>query len=175
MTSKRGFNALRISRRSVSSSSTTGTTSTTEIGRSSQTSLSRTVNLSCSRSAEPPVLPQALMNDGLGRKTGSKFHVIANPIVSLDGERATSDVTWTTVMRTPEGRLTFGMFVRHRDVLTNESGRRKFLRREGKLDVPAVFPNVLLNGKVAPGAAIPGASPILTFALQRVEPEADIA
>ena len=52
---------------------------------------------------------EALMTRGLANTRGLTFHVIANPIVTLDGERADSDVTWAMIMRTPEDRPVLAM------------------------------------------------------------------
>ena len=87
------------------------------------------------------------MLTGLGTTKRSTFHIIANPIVNLDGDEATSDVTWAMVMATEDGRPALGMFGRHRDRLIREEGRWKFLRREGVLDLPTVFPSGLESSR----------------------------
>lgn len=99
--------------------------------------------------AKGPAAIQAMMEKVLGGKAGASYHVIANPIITFDESsggtsgpnRATTDVTWVVVSRDPEGKAQVPMLGRHKDVVTRENGRWKFLRREGHIDIPSKYEN----------------------------------
>jgi uncharacterized protein (TIGR02246 family) len=80
-----------------------------------------------------------LMTKVRARAAGPSFHLITNPIVRLDGDRATSEVLWTVIRPDGNGRLQVAMFGRHHDDLVRERGRWRFLRRRGQIDVPATY------------------------------------
>jgi hypothetical protein len=82
---------------------------------------------------------EALMTRTLGGRVGGSFHVISNPIIELDGDRATSDVMWTVVTRGTDDAAALGMIGRHKDELVRENGRWKFLRRRGFVDIPRAY------------------------------------
>lgn len=79
----------------------------------------------------------ALMARTLAGREGSSYHVIANPIIRLDGDRATTDVSWLVVTPTDAGGMAVSMFGRHKDVVVRRGTEWRFLRREGHLDLPA--------------------------------------
>ena len=91
------------------------------------------------RAAGPEAI-RSLLEQGLTSERGRVFHLIANPIVSLTGNRATSDVSWVMIGRLEDGRPTLAMFGRHRDELIKSGEAWKFLRREGVLEKPAAMP-----------------------------------
>lgn len=71
---------------------------------------------------------------------GNSWHLITNPMIRLDGERATAEVMWTVIFREEDGSPGVRMMGRHRDVLARRDGRWRFLRREGLIDVPSSYP-----------------------------------
>ena len=87
---------------------------------------------------------RAEIRDLMGRATaasaGHSWHLITNPIIELDGDRATAEVMWTVVRRGEDGSAVLGMLGRHRDVLVRRDGGWQFQRREGHIDVPARYP-----------------------------------
>jgi uncharacterized protein (TIGR02246 family) len=74
---------------------------------------------------------------------GGTYHLVTNPRITLDGDRATSEVMWSVVSRGTDGNAVLSMLGRHRDVLVREGGRWVFLRREGHIDVPSRYPGGL--------------------------------
>jgi uncharacterized protein (TIGR02246 family) len=71
--------------------------------------------------------------------TTPSFHLVTNPIVRLDGDRATSEVLWTVIRPDADGRLQVAMFGRHHDTLVRERGRWRIQSRRGHIDVPSTF------------------------------------
>lgn len=84
-----------------------------------------------------PTAIQALMEKTLGGRSGSSYHLIANPIIHLEGDRATTDVTWAVVTRDSEGKPTISGYGRHKDVVVRDGNAWKFKRREGHVDIPS--------------------------------------
>ncbi|HEX4245111.1 MAG TPA: nuclear transport factor 2 family protein [Acidimicrobiales bacterium] len=89
--------------------------------------------------AKGPAAIEALMRRTLEGAQGSSFHIVSNPIIDLHGDRATSEVMWTVVARDKQDSAAVTMLGRHRDTLTREGGRWRFLRREGFIDVPSRY------------------------------------
>jgi ketosteroid isomerase-like protein len=83
---------------------------------------------------------EAVMARTFGPGVGSLVHVITNPVIDLDGDRATSDVMWTVVSRGPDGNPVLSMLGRHRDDLIREGGRWRFQKRRGLIDIPSALP-----------------------------------
>lgn len=81
-----------------------------------------------------------LMGRATAASAGRSWHLITNPIIQLDGDRATAEVMWTVVVRGEDGRAVLSMLGRHRDVLVRGEGRWWFQRREGHIDVPSRYP-----------------------------------
>jgi uncharacterized protein (TIGR02246 family) len=77
------------------------------------------------------------MQAGMG---GRSYHLVANPIINLDGDRATSDVMWAVIVPDDDGKARLSMSGRHKDELIREDGRWRFLKRRGYVDVPSVYP-----------------------------------
>jgi len=89
--------------------------------------------------ATGPEAIEALMRATLEGRSGSSFHVITNPIIHLDGDRATTEVMWTVVSRGEDDQTTVSMLGRHRDTLVRQRGQWKFLRRQGFIDIPSRY------------------------------------
>lgn len=89
--------------------------------------------------AKGPAAIEALMEKTLGGRAGSSYHLVANPVIELDGDRATSEVTWAVIARGKDGQPVLPMVGRHVDVLVREGGTWKFLRREGHVDIPSQY------------------------------------
>jgi uncharacterized protein (TIGR02246 family) len=90
--------------------------------------------------ATGPQAITALMTKTLAGRQGRSYHVICNPIVHVDGDRATTDVTWVVVTRAESGAPALTMLGRHRDIVVRQRGEWKFARREGHVDLPARYP-----------------------------------
>jgi uncharacterized protein (TIGR02246 family) len=82
----------------------------------------------------------ALMTKVKERAATASFHLVTNPVVRLDGDRATGEVLWTVIKPDASGNLEVAMFGRHVDELVRERGRWKIAKRRGRIDVPAVVP-----------------------------------
>jgi ketosteroid isomerase-like protein len=83
---------------------------------------------------------KALMEKTTGRNAGASFHLIGNPQVSLDGDRASSRVAWAVVAGNESGQPYLSLFGHHKDQLIRQDGRWYFLRRAGYVDIPAAMP-----------------------------------
>lgn len=88
--------------------------------------------------ASGPAAIQALMEKTLTGR-GNSFHIVSNPIIHLDGDRATSEVMWAVIVRDDNGKPALPMLGRHKDVLTRQRGEWRFLRREGHIDIPSRY------------------------------------
>jgi uncharacterized protein (TIGR02246 family) len=81
-----------------------------------------------------------LMTKVRERARTPSFHLITNPVIHLDGDRATAEVLWTVIRPDADGKLEVAMFGRHQDDLVRERGRWRFQKRRGRVDVPAALP-----------------------------------
>jgi ketosteroid isomerase-like protein len=91
--------------------------------------------------AKGPDQIRALMEGTMGPGPAQSFHVISSPVVTLDGDRAHSQVMWTVIQREGSGRPQVGMIGHHQDELVKVDGRWKFLRRAGFVDIPSAYPD----------------------------------
>jgi uncharacterized protein (TIGR02246 family) len=82
----------------------------------------------------------ALMTKVKERAQTASFHLVTNPVIRLDGDRATGEVLWTVIKPDAAGKLEVAMFGRHVDELVRERGRWRILKRRGRIDVPAAVP-----------------------------------
>jgi len=83
---------------------------------------------------------KALMQRVMGAMASSNYHLVTNPTITLDGDRAHSTVMWSVVDSGPAGAPALTMLGRHVDVLVREDGRWKFEQRKGYIDLPKQFP-----------------------------------
>lgn len=81
-----------------------------------------------------------LMEKVLKGGVGSSYHLIGNPIVRLDGDTATSEVTWAVVARGGDGQPRLTMLGRHVDRLVREEGSWRIAERRGVIDLPSKLP-----------------------------------
>jgi|HubBroStandDraft_4_1064222.scaffolds.fasta_scaffold255025_2 hypothetical protein len=63
-------------------------------------------------------------------------HLVANPRIELDGDRATGEVTWTVIARNGAGEASTTSHGRHLDDYVREDGRWRFQKRRGFRDIP---------------------------------------
>jgi hypothetical protein len=90
-------------------------------------------------SAVGPAAIQAMLEESLpgnppapGETT---WHLMANPVVDLDGDRASARVMWVLLRRDAGDRPGIAVTGHYEDVLACEDGRWKFKRREAFVDV----------------------------------------
>jgi len=83
---------------------------------------------------------ESAARDQLGfHPSGESFdvvHVVANPRIELDGDRATGEVTWTVVSRTASGEAAVTSIGRHLDDYVREDGHWRIQKRRGFRDIP---------------------------------------
>lgn len=79
-----------------------------------------------------------MLGGALGAERGEDFHLVANPIVEVDGDRATADLTWVYVVRGEGDRPVVRMIGHYHDVLRREAGEWKFELRDATSDIPIV-------------------------------------
>jgi uncharacterized protein (TIGR02246 family) len=82
---------------------------------------------------------EELMTRTLAGRAGESYHLITSPTVHLDGDRATSEVMWTVVVRGADGRPSVTMTGRHRDDLVRTGDGWRFQRRRGFVDIPSAM------------------------------------
>ena len=63
------------------------------------------------------------------------WHVMANPAIDVDGERATSRVLWVLLRRDAGDEPGIAVTGHYEDVLAREHGRWKFKRRAAFVDI----------------------------------------
>jgi ketosteroid isomerase-like protein len=83
---------------------------------------------------------KAAIEEALGGRAGTSYHIISSPAVELDGDTATSEVMWSVVEPAPDGKGRLTMVGRHLDDLVRENGRWHIKRRRGVVDLPPVMP-----------------------------------
>jgi uncharacterized protein (TIGR02246 family) len=88
--------------------------------------------------AEIQALVEGMLGNLLTDERGNDFHLVINPSVRIDGDRATAEVTWAYVVRGEDDQPVLAKLGHYDDVLTREDGRWRFLRRCAPTDIPAV-------------------------------------
>jgi uncharacterized protein (TIGR02246 family) len=74
----------------------------------------------------------------LTETTGDDIHVVVNPSIEPDGDRARARSTWIYIIRTAEDQPDLCKVGHYDDTLVREDGRWRFERREAPTDMPAV-------------------------------------
>jgi uncharacterized protein (TIGR02246 family) len=69
---------------------------------------------------------------------GDDVHIVANPVIDLDGDRATADSMWIYIVRGEGDVPVLSKIGSYHDVFTREDGRWRFLRREAPTVIPAL-------------------------------------
>jgi uncharacterized protein (TIGR02246 family) len=81
---------------------------------------------------------RALLDRRLGPREGPRkqaFHLVGNPTIEVDGERATSTVIWAYVTHDEDGFPLILQLGHYRDELAREDGRWRFRRRDISRDL----------------------------------------
>jgi uncharacterized protein (TIGR02246 family) len=82
---------------------------------------------------------RALLEERLGstadRLRPVAFHLIASPVVEVDGDSATSTVIWAYITHDDDGFPLLLQLGHYRDELAREAGRWRFRRREISRDL----------------------------------------
>lgn len=92
--------------------------------------------------AEGPAAIKELV-DGMGgnlltEQVGTDFHVIANHLIDLDGDRARGSLTWLYLIIGDDGAPQLSKVGHYVDEYVRENGRWRFARREAPTDIPVV-------------------------------------
>jgi 3-phenylpropionate/cinnamic acid dioxygenase small subunit len=66
----------------------------------------------------------------------TSWHIVSNPTIDLDGDRATAQVTWALIRRGEGDVPTVALLGHYDDVLARENGRWLFKRRQAHIDIP---------------------------------------
>jgi uncharacterized protein (TIGR02246 family) len=69
---------------------------------------------------------------------GDDVHIVANPTIEVDGDRATADSMWLYVVRGEGDQPVLSKIGGYHDVFTREDGHWRFLRREAPTIIPAI-------------------------------------
>ena len=83
---------------------------------------------------------KALMQRTMQGMDDSGFHLVTNPSITLDGDRASSTVMWTVINTGADGAPLVTMMGRHVDELVRTPEGWRFQRRKGLIDVPKAYP-----------------------------------
>lgn len=91
--------------------------------------------------AKGPKAIQTLVDGMLGtlltQEPGDDLHVVVNPAIVVDGDRASARSTWIYVVRGDGGDPVLCKVGHYDDELVREDGRWKFARRHAPIDMPA--------------------------------------
>src|SRR2546421_149104 len=68
---------------------------------------------------------------------GDDVHVVVNPDISVDGDRATARSTWIYIVRDPDGGPNLCKVGHYDDELVREDGAWRFARRSAPMDMTA--------------------------------------
>jgi hypothetical protein len=89
--------------------------------------------------AKGPAAITAMMAQACAADVGHTRHLIANPRISLDGDLASGLDTWIVYVSDGKELPRVTMVGHHRDRFIREDGEWKFLRREGRIELPGRF------------------------------------
>jgi ketosteroid isomerase-like protein len=76
---------------------------------------------------------------GMAIEPGADYHLVANPDIHVDGDRATATSTWVFITRDPDDRPQVALMGHYDDVLVRTGAGWRFQRREAYCDVPAEY------------------------------------
>jgi uncharacterized protein (TIGR02246 family) len=68
---------------------------------------------------------------------GDDLHIVVNPDISVEGDRATARSTWIYVVRGADGEPSLCKVGHYDDELVREDGEWRFARRFAPMDMPA--------------------------------------
>jgi uncharacterized protein (TIGR02246 family) len=88
--------------------------------------------------AEIQALVEGMLGNLLTAERGDDFHVVANPSLTVDGDRARSELVWLYIVRGEGDSPVLAKYGHYEDELVREDGRWRFLRRQAPTDIPAV-------------------------------------
>ena len=89
--------------------------------------------------AKGPAAIEALLDEKLEvypDDASRTYHLITNPTIEVNGDRATAESTWCFITRDESDRAVVALLGHYRDVLTREDGGWKFLARRVFTDIP---------------------------------------
>lgn len=66
----------------------------------------------------------------------TSWHIVSNPMIDLDGDRATASTTWALIRRAEGDTPSLVLLGHYDDVLERERGRWRFKSRRASLDIP---------------------------------------
>ena len=66
----------------------------------------------------------------------TSWHIVSNPLIDLDGDRATASTTWALIRRGEGDAPALVLLGHYDDVLEREGGRWRFKRRRASIDIP---------------------------------------
>jgi hypothetical protein len=88
-----------------------------------------------------PAAIKQMLEDSVGTafavESGNDFHLVANPDITVDGDRATASSTWVFVTRDGGDRPQVSLLGHYTDELARTPAGWRFLRREAFCDIPA--------------------------------------
>ena len=80
-------------------------------------------------------LVEGMRGNLLTQTIGDDIHVVANPEITVDGDRATSRSTWIYVIRTEDDQPSLCKVGHYEDDLVREDGEWRFARRHAPMDM----------------------------------------
>ena len=91
-------------------------------------------------SAVGPEAIQAMLEANLSPNPpapdATSWHIVSNPTIDLDGDRATAHTTWALIRRADGDVPQVALLGHYDDVLARENGRWRFKRRQAHIDIP---------------------------------------
>lgn len=82
-------------------------------------------------------LVDGMLGSLLTERPGGDLHVVANPAIVLEGDRARASSTWIYILRDEQGGPSLCKVGHYDDLLVREHGHWRFQRRDAPTDMPA--------------------------------------
>lgn len=79
---------------------------------------------------------EANLNPNPPAPDATSWHIVSNPTIDLDGDRASAHTTWALIRRADGDVPQVALLGHYDDVLARESGHWKFKRRQAHIDIP---------------------------------------